>query len=190
MTSATRPDARRHHSARGAARCVGLARIARLARVIAVALTLSAAHPRVALAHPLHTTVTDLRRAPDGIVTLRVRTFADDFSAAVARADRTTARVDHRVDDAAALAYVARGLTLQVAGRSLALRLVAQHRDGDVTWLELRATETVPSLRGARIVNRLLTEFHADQVNVVKASYEGRSFTTLFSLGEGAKALP
>jgi hypothetical protein len=94
------------------------------------------------------------------------------------------------VDDAAALAYLVRGLTLQVAGRPLALRLVAQHRDGDVTWLELRADEAVPSLRGARILNRLLTEFHADQVNVVKASYEGRSFTTLFSPGEGAKALP
>lgn len=184
MTSMARWIGCRDKPANGAARCLGLA------RVIAIALTLSAVHPRVARAHPLHTTVTDLRRAPNGMVTLRVRTFADDFSAAVARAAGTAARVDHQVDDAAALAYVARGLTLQVAGRSLALRLVGQHRDGDVTWLELRGDHAVPSLRGARIVNRMLTEFHADQVNVVKASYEGRSFTTLFSPGEGAKTLP
>lgn len=184
MTPITRLIRGRNDKARG-----GSPRL-RIACVVAVALTMSATQPRVARAHPLHTTVTDLRRAPDGIVTLRVRTFADDFSAAVARAARTTARGDHHVDDAAALAYLVRGLTLQVAGRSLALRLVAQHRDGDVTWLELRADEAVPSLRGARILNRLLTEFHADQVNVVKASYEGRSFTTLFSPGEGAKALP
>lgn len=184
MTSAPRSIPRARNAA-----CVAACG-ASIARVVAVVLTLSAAHPRVVRAHPLHTTVTDLRRAPDGIVTLRVRTFSDDFAAAVARAAGIAARGDHQVDDAAALAYVVRGLTLQVAGRALALRLVAQHREGDVTWLELRAEQAVSSLRGARIVNRLLTEFHADQVNVVKASYEGRSFTTLFSQGEGAKALP
>ncbi len=153
-------------------------------------LTILVGSPRTAAAHPLHTAVTELRLESDGALSLRVRTFADDFSAAVARATRTAVLPNHQVSDAAAARYVASVVTLQVAGVAVGWRLVAQRRDGDVTWLEFRAERSWPSLRDARFVNRMLMEFHADQVNVLKAQYDGRSFTTLFSRGEGAKALP
>ena len=161
----------------------------RLVLLLAVAAAIGA-RPSVAAAHPLHTAVAELRLAPDGLLTLKVRTFSDDFSAAVARATHTNVLADHQVSDEAASRYVRAALTLQVAGAPVALRLVAQHRDGDVTWLELRTERPLATLRGARLLNRMLMEYHADQVNVIKAYYDGRSFTTLFSAGEGPKALP
>jgi hypothetical protein len=167
------------------------ARLLSVARGVAAALLLAAASPSPAraLAHPLHTAVAELTTSPDGALTIRIRAFSDDFSAAVARATGTLVLSDYQVSDAAASRYVLDNVRLALNGRPVALQLVRQKRDGDVTWLELRATR-VPSVSGATIVNRLLMDLHADQVNIVKAQYAGRSFTTLFSRGDGAKRLP
>ncbi len=155
-----------------------------------VALLASFSATRPALAHPLHTTVAELRLAPDGALTLSLRTFSDDFSAAVAKATRTSVLRDHTVSDDAAARYVSGALELDVDGTRVALQLVSQRRDGDVTLLELRAAQPCASLSGARVVNRMLMEFHGDQVNLLKASYAGRTFTTLFAQGAPPKTLP
>ena len=39
-------------------------------------------------------------------------------------------------------------------------------------------------------MNRVLTERFADQVNLVRATYAGRSATLIFTRGDGPKALP
>lgn len=158
-------------------------------RSLLVALALSVVPAQLLLAHPLHTSVAELRLAPDGTLTLKVRAFSDDFSAAVSRATRSPVMSDYRVADEAVLRYVARTLTVEVQGRAIALVLSSQRRDGDVTWLELRAVG-VTSLKGAKVRNALLMEMHADQVNIVKAQYDGRSFTTLFSRVDPPKHLP
>lgn len=155
--------------------------------LLAVALLASA---RPAAAHPLHTSVAELRLAPDGVLSVSLRTFSDDFSAAVARATGTAVLRDHTVVDAAAARYLRDALQLQVGGAAVALRLVSQRRDGDVTLLELRSERTLTSLSGARFSNRLLMEVHGDQVNLLKASYAGRTFTTLFAQGAPPKTLP
>ena len=156
---------------------------------IALGIALALA-PQTAAAHPLHTTVAELRLAPDGVLSVSLRTFSDDFSAAVARATRTAVLPNHTVSAEAAARYVRDALQLQVAGAPVSFRLVSQRRDGDVTLLELRAERPCRSLSGARFLNRMLMEFHGDQVNLLKASYGGRTFTTLFSQGATAKALP
>lgn len=151
---------------------------------------LSLAPARSASAHPLHTTVTELRLAPDGALTVSLRTFSDDFSAAVVKSTRTSVLRDHTVSDDAAARYVSGALELLVGGSRVALQLVSQRRDGDVTLLELRAARPCASLSGARVVNRMLMEFHGDQVNLLKASYAGRTFTTLFAQGAPPRTLP
>jgi hypothetical protein len=151
-------------------------------------LLLAAAAPARAAAHPLHTAVAELSTA-GGVLTIRIRAFSDDFSAAVARATGTTVLANYQVTDAAATRYVLANMRIENAGAPVALELVEQRREGDVTWLELRAAR-VSTMRGATVLNRLLMEMHADQVNIVKAQYDGRSYTTLFSRGDGAKKLP
>ena len=160
-----------------------------VARVLALVLALMIAPVRAARAHPLHTAVAELRVAADGTLYLKVRAFSDDFSAAVSKATRTAVFADYRVSDDAVLRYVNNALRVEVAGRRVALALTAQRRDGDVTWLELRAVG-VRTLKGAIVRNVLLMEMHADQVNIVKAQYDGRAFTTLFSRADSLKTLP
>lgn len=143
-----------------------------------------------AAAHPLHTSVAELRLAPDGALSVSLRTFSDDFSAAVARATGTEVLRNHTVSDAAVTRYVREALQLQVAGSTIAWQLVSQRREGDVTLLELRSERPVATLSGARFSNRMLMEFHGDQVNLLKAAYAGRTFTTLFAQGAPPKTLP
>jgi len=90
---------------------------------------------------------------------------------------------------AVAARYVVANLRIENAGAPVAFELVGQRREGDVTWIELRAAR-VPTVSGAMVLNRLLMDMHADQVNIVKAQYDGRSYTTLFSKGDGAKRIP
>lgn len=145
--------------------------------------------PATVQAHAIHSTLTEVTRGPDGMVSIRVRTFADDFSLAVARFMKGAPRSDYRVDDADAARYL--GATLQLkdrAGALVPLSFVSQQRTGDVVWLKLRGRTAALSGTSLRIA--MLFEVHDDQVNIVKASYDRTSFTTLFSSGDRAKTLP
>ncbi|MEP7346654.1 MAG: DUF6702 family protein [Gemmatimonadaceae bacterium] len=145
--------------------------------------------PGTAQAHAIHSTLTEITRTADGMVTVRVRTFVDDFSTAVARHVKGTPRKDYAVADVDAARYLGATMLLTDSrGASVPLTFVSQQRTGDVVWLELRATST--PLSGASIRNAMLFEVHDDQVNIVKTSYDRTSFTTLFSSGDRAKKLP
>lgn len=194
MVSDSRPRERRHagtddRARRVRRRAAGGAARAVLARALLSALLLGGT-PGLLHAHPIHTTLSEISIGAGGAVRVLVRTFADDFSTAVSRFARTPARADHAVPDAAAARYVAAAFTLTDArGRPLPLTLVAQRRTGDVVWLEL--TANAAALAGARVRNAMLFDVHPDQVNIVKATYRpAGAYTTLFSRGDGAKALP
>ncbi|MFN8579611.1 MAG: DUF6702 family protein [Gemmatimonadaceae bacterium] len=164
------------------------AKRARRAQAI-LATMLVCAFPAQAHAHAIHSTLTEISLLGGGRVVVRIRTFADDFSTAVARVTRTPPKPGLAVGEAEASTYV--GATVSLAGRDgrpVPLRLQSIHRTGDVVWLELVCE--LPTLTGAKVRNAMLFDVHRDQVNVVKAVYEGRSYTTLFSLGDQAKALP
>ena len=145
--------------------------------------------PETVHAHPIHTTLTEIMREADGTVSIRIRTFADDFSAAVARYVKGTQRQDHVVADADAGKYALTRLQLlDSGGAPIPLSFVSQQRTGDVVWLVLRGV--AKRLTGASVRNSMLFEVHADQVNIVKATYDRTSFTTLFSSGDRDKRLP
>lgn len=152
-----------------------------------LAMLLLAATPLQARAHAIHSTLTEITLAGDGTLTVRIRTFADDFSLAVSRFAHTTPRADHAVTDAAAARYIAASFTIAPDNKPLALTFVSQKRTGDVVWLELRAR--TKSLARTTLRNAMLFDVHADQVNIVKTTTSASTFTTLFSTGDKAKLI-
>ncbi|MFN8570628.1 MAG: DUF6702 family protein [Gemmatimonadaceae bacterium] len=182
------PSPKERASRRAAARRLGGALRSRRARAM-LATFLICGIPDAAQAHAIHSTLTEISTNAGGRVVVRVRTFADDFSTAVSRHVHAAAAADLVVPDANAAQYLQATLLLtDRAGRRIPLSFKSQHRTGDVVWLELEGAPA--SLSGARVRSAMLFEVHADQVNIVKASYASTAFTTLFSVGDAAKTLP
>ena len=141
-----------------------------------------------ASAHPIHTTLTVVTSDASGL-TFRVRAFADDFSGTVARFVGKAPPTDSSASDVDVLRYVAAQLTVFDA-RSVAVPLhsCGVRREKELFWLCFRAD--VPSgARGVRIANRMLTEWHSDQVNIVQVERNGSRKTMLFTKGSSPAAL-
>jgi hypothetical protein len=134
-------------------------------------------------AHPIHTSVAELRDSV-GATAIRIRVFEDDFMIGLGRA------VPGEQPDSAISRYVrARFAVADRTGRPVSLRWEAVERTGGVLLLHLRGR--VPGgLAGARVQSALLSDHFADQVNIVRASYGGRTTTLLFTPGDAAKPLP
>lgn len=144
-------------------------------RILGLALALLAAHP-------LHTTHTDVVEE-SGVVTLRVRAFTDDLTAAV----RTRLGA---VDDSAMARYLRGTVTLlDPAGRAVPLAWLGREVQGDITLLRVRATG-LTTLHGARVRQAMHMELFSDQVNVVQARMGGERVSLLFTPGDAAKPLP
>ena len=136
-------------------------------------------------AHPMHTAVAELaQQDARGTTTVQIKVFADDFHAAVALP------ADAGAADSAMARYL-RG-TFALAdrrGRPVRLAWAGAEHSGDVLLLRLRG-EVAGGLAGARVTSLVLCERFEDEVNVVRASYAGRTETLLFTRGESSKALP
>ena len=137
-----------------------------------------------AVAHPMHTAVAEITYdSGTRTAAIRIRVFADDFTAALSQ-DRATP------SDSAMSRYVRGAFALaDRSGRPLPIHWVGSAREGDVVVVHLRVT--VPSgLAKGKVLSAILSERFPDQVNIVRASYDGRTITLLFTRGEPAKALP
>jgi len=131
--------------------------------------------PRSVNAHAIHTTLTVITpEAGERGLTLTIRAFADDFSASVALFARRPVPRDSSAASDDVTRYVrARVHALDARGNQAALVSCGVRRERELYWLCFRAA--LPSgLRGARINNQMLTELHADQVNIVQLE-NGRS---------------
>lgn len=160
------PRAPRAPRARALSRCVALLTL----------FTLQALLPRGARAHVIHTTYTLIAVGAGGrTVTVSIRAFADDFSAAAARLARKPAPRDSSVSATDADAYLRAHFGLD------GIRLVScgVRRAGDAYLLCLRGT-LAPGA-SLRVRNRLLMEVHEDQVNIVQLQGAGRQRTQLFT---------
>jgi hypothetical protein len=139
----------------------------------------------VAPMHAIHSTYTHATfdRAS---LTLEIRAFADDFSAAVARfAGRTVPR-DSSAPAGDVARYVASRFTVASAeGGPLALVPCGFRRERDASVLCFRATLPMHATV-VRVRNLMLTELHADQVNVVRVSGGAEQRTMLFTASSGA----
>jgi len=132
-------------------------------------------------AHPLHTTLTELRyREADRVVEVTVRAFAEDVRAAIGR----------QVTDSAALGYLRSTFTLtDPVGRPLGVAWCGLRRTGDVLWLCVRAAAP-HGASGLRIRAGLLFDLYDDQINIVQVYERGRRTVLLFTRGDAPKVLP
>lgn len=164
----------------------GRRRFASLGAFLGAFLALSLS-PERATAHPIHTTLTTVTVDARGL-TLSVRAFADDLSASVAAFVGKPAPRDWAVPDADAARYLnGQVRILDAAGRPLTLRSCGVRRERDVVWLCLRV-DGATNLRVLQAENRILTERHADQVNIVQVDAAGSRKTLLFT--KDTRALP
>jgi hypothetical protein len=142
----------------------------------AVAYALAAA----AALHPIHSSLTELTYdSRAGMATIAIRVYADDVQTALGAAWRDRLP-----------AYVARTFTVRTAdGQPLPLTPCGVTVADGLIRACMRAS--VPHrIDGLHVDNRLLIERFADQVNIVKATYGGRSRTIVFSAGTGERVLP
>lgn len=153
--------------------------VSRIGVLACLAATL--AIPTVANAHEIHTTLTVLTRNATG-VTINIRTFADDFSASVARFARKPAPADSSAPLPDVQRYVRAHFAIRDgAGRILPLETCGVRRAAELYWLCFRAPLATDAVRGTYIRNQMLTELHADQVNIVQVDDRGARRTVLFT---------
>jgi hypothetical protein len=158
------------------------------ARRLGGALLLLVGSAHVAQAHAIHTTLTVLTPTADGI-TLLVRAFADDFSASVARYAGKPAPADSSAPELDVMRYMRAQLTVQnAAGEPVVLQPCGMRRADGLYWVCFRAV--LPSRgRGALLRNRMLTELHVDQVNIVQSNNNGARATMLFTKASAPSVL-
>lgn len=138
--------------------------------------------PGVAAAHPLHTTLTELRWVPGTsgeVVEIRIRAFTDDFSAAVARAAGRQPPRDSSVVVAEAIRYLTSRVGLRTSGRVVPLVWCGMRTERGVVWVCLRTVTRVPRA-GLSMRQSMHIEVYDDQVNLVQVISEQRRASTLF----------
>lgn len=133
----------------------------RLLEVVALSLTV--------VRHDIHSTVTELR-IDDREIELHVRVFADDLAASVAAHAGFATPADSSVGLTALDAYVRSRVRVREAAREPApLTRCGVSRMGEVYVLCYRTPRAAAGPIG--ISQTLLTERHADQVNVVRVRW-------------------
>ena len=161
---------------------------ARAALTLAVPALVAA--PRMAAAHPLHTSYADVTYEPaTRTLSVSLRVFADDFSADVTRRTGAPAGGDGVPPVVAIARYLATRFTLVgTRGEARPFRSCGIRRVGAQLFVCLRV-DGVDQPAGLRLRNEVLGDVFSDQVNVVQVANGSRRRTLLFSPGDGAKPL-
>jgi len=122
--------------------------------------------------HPMHTSSAELVHGADSVRVV-IRVFADDIAAVGAMRPYLEERFG----------------IVDRSGQSVRLEWAGSEAAGDVLTIRLRG-RIAGGLSGAKVDDRVLIDRFADQVNVVRAAYDGRSATLIFTRGDGPKPLP
>lgn len=151
-------------------------------KLLAQAILLGACFATNAYAHPIHTTLTKVSVERNAI-TFNVRAFADDFSATVAKFFGRPAPTDSSVSASEVLRYAQSFFSVSNAsGTPVVLESCGIKRANELYWLCFRAPMP-KGTAGARVRNHMLTELHADQVNIVQMEPPSARRTMLFTKG-------
>lgn len=165
-------------------------RVNRAMTAAALAMVAASITPRVAEAHPLHTTFVELTFAPQtATITATVKVFADDF---LRRASRGTTVKPN--DDAAlqrlTQSYLAQTFQLNASsGELVPLRFCGWKRSADLIFICMSG-QSKRGIAGLKIRDAILADVFTDQVNVFQAEYGGQRHSLLFLGGAGTKQLP
>lgn len=159
-----------------------------VSRTVSRAALLLLAASRVADAHAIHTTVTQLT-VDATEVRLTIRAFADDISATVARHAGRPAPADFALPEDATLRYVRAQFMIGDGARGLLqLEPCGVRRAQDMYWLCYRA-RAPRGLAGMSVRNQILTEMHADQINIVQVETGAARQTLLFRKGSAPSSI-
>ena len=160
----------------------------RLAVIALSAAVLVMASRQVAEAHPLHTSLAELSLDPrSGVVSLSLRVFVDDFTAA---SNEWSRRSKGPGGNAALAGYsLATFLINDASGHRIPMTPCGGRRVGDLMWLCFHGRMT-SQLTGATVSSNILFEKYRDQINIVQATYDGRKTSLLFTPGDGPKKIP
>lgn len=152
-----------------------------LAAAVLVLASPLVASDQVAEAHPLHTSLAELSFDPNsGVVSLSLRVFVDDFTAA---SNEWSRRSKGPSGNAALVAYsLATFLLYDATGKRVAMTSCGGKRVGDLMWLCFRGRMSSP-LKGATVSSNILFEKYRDQINIVQASFGGPKTNLLFTPG-------
>lgn len=137
----------------------------------------------VVVAHPLHTSLTEVAFESSAL-TLQVRTFAQDLDSVLAATDGPRASAS----DAAVVRYITRRLSLTGdAGAPIRLESCGVRRLGDavITCLHSRSRPT----GGVTMRNELLFDLFADQINIVQITRLRARRSLIFTSASKQKAL-
>ena len=137
--------------------------------------------------HPLHTSVVALVQPSSGAaVEVTVRLFSDDLARATGHPPDRPATIT----EPEMVAYVRAHLEMVGSDKAVSPLLFTSRRiDGATTELHF-TTKVSGGLAGVRLQSHLLTEVYSDQLNLVRATYGGRTETVLFLRTDPPKALP
>lgn len=136
-----------------------------MVRVIpAVVVALLLAAPASGIAHPLHTSFTEIRRDRAGMITMSIRLFADDFEATL---DSLRSNSGAPSAEFAAQQYLFRSVVLLTAGKAVPLTWCGMRSEGGLTWLCARSAKPVPSVP-LRVRNGLMFDRFADQISIIR----------------------
>jgi hypothetical protein len=139
-------------------------------------------------AHPIHTTLTKVTIEQHAI-TFNVRAFADDFSATIARFAGRKPPVDSSAPAADVQSYLqAHFAVMNAAGKPMTLESCGTKRANELYWLCFRISLPGGS-KGISVRNQMLTELHADQVNIVQLEPPASRRTMLFTKGSDLAAI-
>lgn len=142
-----------------------------------------------ARAHPIHTTMATMT-LEQGMVTLRIRAFADDISASVAAHAGKAAPSDWSMSEADGLHYAQAMVRVSDArGNGYNLSSCGLTREREVYWLCFRVAKA-RDVSGLQLVNRLLVDRHDDQVNIVQVKTTTVKRTLLFTRDTKSHSIP
>ncbi|MEP6778997.1 MAG: DUF6702 family protein [Gemmatimonadaceae bacterium] len=142
----------------------------------------SALYANSAYAHPIHTTLTKVT-SDEHSITLNIRAFADDFSTTVAKFAGKAAPRDSSALSDDVIRYARNFVSVKDAsGKPVQLESCGIRRANELYWLCFKVNVASNS-KGVRLQNQMLTELHADQVNIVQLDGPNTHKTMLFTKG-------
>ena len=138
-----------------------------------------------ARAHPLHTSVASITETAGGGFTVSLRVFVDDFL-------RHTGAAEPRagvVPDARIVNYLMRTFVIiDRSGRGVPLKWCGSRRAADLLILCLSGRVS-GGIGGAIVRYSILTDFFADQVNILQVSAKSRNQSLLFTPAEKTRRI-
>ena len=147
-----------------------------MVRAVTLLVALLLAVTESGTAHPLHTSFTEISQDRDGVVTMSIRLFADDFGATLDSLRKAGAPSA----EAAARLYLFRSVAVLVAGKAVPLTWCGMRSDSGLTWLCARSAQPVPRER-LQVRNALMFDRFRDQISIVRWSGTSETRTLVLS---------